>query len=235
MDRIRYCLFWILIPQGCSIVHSSRYHDKIDNTARRYRDRIDPHNQVTQQQARGWICVQGQKHTQTARDTAKHKSPDLLDLSDDACIVPVSDKTLFILRERISQARDGFQITTWHCRIHRLMCSPSNSQSRSKHRETDEQTGRRKQARNKGQNLPALPCKNTPATAGKQNHPAVPVPHTNRRTCLLDKKKLCTSKRVQRETVATQGRAWFRQFMFAVALRMHSKLVSSHVHNESSN
>ena len=86
-------------------------------------------------------------------------------------------------------SKDGFQITTWHCRIHRLMCSPSNSQSRSKHRETDEQTARREQARNKGQNLPAMPCKNTPATAGKQDHPAVPVPHTNRRTCLLDTKK----------------------------------------------
>ena len=147
----------------------------------------------------------------------------------------VSDKTLFILRERISQARDGLQITTWHCRIHRLMCSPSNSQSRSKHRETDEQTGRRKQARNEGQNLPALPCKNTPATAGKQNHPAVPVPHTNRRTCVLDNKNCVPQKLLQRETVATQGRAWFRQFMFDVALRMHSKLVSSHVHNVSSN
>ena len=116
----------------------------------------------------------------------KHKSLDLLDLSHDACIVRVSDKTLFILRERISQARDGFQITTWHCRIHRLMCSPSNSQSRSKHRETDEQTGRREQARNKGQNLLALPCK----THGQQReNKATPLfPHTNRRTCSLDNK-----------------------------------------------
>ena len=139
------------------------------------------------------MCKDRNKHKTACFSTRDTANTNLLilslgALSHDACIVRVSDKTLFILRERISQARDGFQITTWHCRIHRLMCSPSNSQSRSRHRETDEQTGRREQTRDNGQNLPALPCKNTPATAGKQNHPAVPVPHTNRRTCLLDNK-----------------------------------------------
>ena len=53
----------------------------------------------------------------------------------------------------------------------------------------------------KGQNLPALPCKNTPATAGKQNHPAVPVPHTNRgRVCT-------TTKNVYLKT-GTIGKPW---------------------------
>ena len=174
--------------------------------------------------------MQGQKQIQNSvlfhTRHGKHKSPDLSwTLSHDACIVRVSDKTPFILRERISQAKDGFQTTTWHCRIHRLMCSPSNSQSRFRHRETDEQTGRREQTRDNGQNLLALHCKNTPATAGKQNHPAVPVPHTNRgRVCSTTKKKLCTSKQVQNGKLWQQGRACFRQFMFAVALRMHSKL-----------
>ena len=112
------------------------------------------------------MCVRTRNQTNTNSvlfhtKYGKHKCPDLLDLSHDAWIVRVSDKTLFILRERISSAKDGFQITTWHCRIHRLMCSPPNSQSRSRHRENNEQTGRREQTRNKGQNLPALPCKNT--------------------------------------------------------------------------
>ena len=122
-------------------------------------------------------------------------------LSHDACIVRVSDKTPFIFRERISQTRDGLQITTWHCRIRRLVCSPSNSQSRSKHRETDEQTGRREQTRNNGQNLPALPCKNTPATAGKQNHTRCAGSAHQPRTCLLDNKTVYLK-------TGTNGKLW---------------------------
>ena len=137
------------------------------------------------------MCKDRNKHRTacfSTRDTANTHLLIPWTSSHDACIVRVSDKTLFILRERISQARAGFQITTWRCRIHRLMCSPSNSQSRSRHRETDEQTGRSEPTRDNGQNLPALPCKNTPATAGKQKHPAVPVPHTNRgRVCSTTK------------------------------------------------
>ena len=101
----------------------------------------------------------------------KHKSPDLLNLSHDACIVRVSDKTLFILRERISQARDGFQITTWHCRIHRLMCSPSNSQSRSKHRENDEQTGRREQGKKQGTKSACTALQKHTGNSGKTKPP----------------------------------------------------------------
>ena len=212
MDRIRYCPFWILILQDCSIVHSSRYRnkidntvrryrDKIDNTARTYRDRINPHNRVTQTAGtRMDMCAMTETNTKTAcfstRDTANTNLLISCTWSHDACIVRVSDKTLFILRERSSQARDGVQITTWHCRIHRLMCSPSNSQSRSRHRETE--------SRQETTDKICLHCpaKDTPATAGKQNHPAEPVPHTKQRTCLLDNKKLCTSKRVQ------NGKLW---------------------------
>ena len=78
---------------------------------------------------------------------------------------------------------------------------PSNSQSRSKHRETDEQTRRREQTRDNGQNLPALPCKNTPATAGKQNHPAVPVPHTNRG-------RACSTTKTAYLKTGTNGKLW---------------------------
>ena len=84
VDRIRYGPFWIVILQDCSIVCSSRYRNKIDNTALRYRDRINPHNQVAQQQAQGWICVQGQKQTRNSvlfhTIDSEHKPPDLLDL-----------------------------------------------------------------------------------------------------------------------------------------------------------
>ena len=52
----------------------------------------------------------------------------------------------------------------------------------------------------KGQNLPALPCKNTPAIAGKQKPPRCAGSAHQLRTCLLVNKKLCTSKRVQTGT-----------------------------------
>ena len=173
----------------------------------------------------GYVC-KDKNQTQTAcfstRETANTNLLISWTLSHDACIVRVSDKTLFIHRERISQARDGFQITIWHCRIHRLMCSPSNSPSRPNTEKPMSRQGAEKQIRDKGQNLPALPCKNTPATAGKQNHPAVPVPHTSRRTCLLDNKKNCVpQKRVQSRNCGSS----------CSLSQIHSKLVSSHVHN----
>ena len=59
------------------------------------------------------------KHQQCVFPTRDSANTNLLIswiLSHDACIVLVSDKILFTLRERVSQARDGFQITTWHCR-----------------------------------------------------------------------------------------------------------------------
>ena len=116
-----------------------------DNTARRYRDRINPQNlsDTNSRHENGYVCKDRntEQRALSTRDTA-NKFPDHLDLlSTMRASCGFSDKTLFILLERISQTRDGFQITTWHCRIHRLMSSPSNSQSRSKHRETDEQTG----------------------------------------------------------------------------------------------
>ena len=239
MDRIRYCPFWILILQDCSIDHSSRYRDKIDNTAKRYRDRIDPHNQVTQQQARGWICVQGQKQTQTVcfstRETAKHKSPDLLDLSHDACIVPVSDKTLFVLRERISQARDGFQITTWHCRIHRLMCSPSNSQSRSKHRKPMSRQG--EESKQETRDKICLHC---PAKTHWQQRENKTTPLCRFRTPAEG--RVCSTTKNCVPQNGYNGKLWQHKDVHGSVSSCSlslceciQKLVSSHVHNVSSN
>ena len=156
-------------------------------------------------------------------------------LSHDACVVRVSDKTLFILRERISQARDGFQITTWHCRIHRLMCSPSNSQSRSGHRESDEQKREKRTDKKQRTKSACTALQKHTGNSGKTKPPRCAGSAHQPRTCLLDNKNRVPQDGYKRETVATQGRVCFRQFMFAVALRMHSKLFSSDVHNVSSN
>ena len=173
--------------------------------------------------------MQGQKETPTVcfptRDSANTNLLISSILSHDACIVLVSEQTPFTLRERVSQARDGFQITTWYCRILRLTCSPSNSQSRSKHREkqtTGEHTGRKGQTGDDGQKSARTALFKTHRQQwGKQNHPAVPVPHSSQKTCLFSAqncvpqngyngkptegrvwspRKTCTSKRVRDNT-----------------------------------
>ena len=185
------------------------------------------------------MCKDRNKHKTACfftRDTANTNLLISWTWSHDACIVRVSDKTLFILRERISQARDGFQITTWHCRIHRLMCSPSNSQSRSRHRETDEQTAEKRTGKKQGTTSACTALQKT----HRQQRENKTTPLCRFRTPTEDvfarqQKTVYLKTGTKRETVATQGRAWFRQFMFAVALRMHSKLVSSDAHSVSSN
>ena len=121
-------------------------------------------------------------------------------------------------REERGEKREGKREVVW----------------RRERNKVDEE-GRRHVEKEVVEDVMVSPGKQQEGRRETKNHPAVPVPHTNRRTCLLDNKTLCTLNRVQRDTVATQGRARFRQFMLAVALRKHSKPVSSHVHNVSSN
>ena len=231
LDRVRCCPFWILILQDCSIVHSSRYRNKIDNTARRYRDKIDntarryrdkidtmqPGDIVTGSirttrvtQTAGTrmdMCARTETNSKTAcfstRDTANTNLLISWTLSNDACIVRVSDKTLLTLRERISPSKGWIpdhylalsdsSTDVFTFKIHSLALNTEKPMSRQ---------GEENRQETKDKICLHCPAKNTLATAGKQNHPAVPVPHTNRGRVCSTTKKLCTSKRVQ------NGKLW---------------------------
>ena len=258
VDRFRHSPFWILILQGYLIAHSSGYHDRIDNTARRYRERIDPHNQVTQQQEpRKDMCARTKDKHQTACSShtrlGKHNSLDLLELktlSHDACIVLVSQQTLFTLRERVSQARDGFQITTWHCRrfsdqwVHLQSYSLTTSTEKNKRQACAQCERERQETTDKiCLHCPAKHAGNSwektkpPRCAGLAHKPKdVFVLRTklctskggyngeaNRRTCLVS-----THNTPQNGCEITRGRERSSRFVFVSALRTKHNRTSLH-------
>ena len=121
----------------------------------------------------------------------------------------------------------------------RPMCSPSNSQSRSKYREkptTAVHTGRKGQTGDDGQNSACTALQKHAGNSGKTKPPRCAGFAHQPKDVFVLRIKLCSSKRVQRETnrrtylVSTQnapqngcetaqGRERTSQFMFVSALR----------------